>query len=560
MLIEPNTYVRLIKNCPLDNSYEHTIIFNSREDQSAYFKSLGGKNFNKHSYQRYSKGVLSVQATMGEIYDCNYMMFNNEAFENKMFYAFVTRVEYVNNVTCRVYYALDVMQTWHFEYNVRECMVLREHTATDNIGDNIVPESLELGPYVYSGYSEPTRIGVDGKTYSPSELCILIAYNPALLDLRSLISDIVELDPDLTADIKSNFYGGVYQGINLLVAKSNDPAVIKDLMNSTDFLSLGGVVGATMFPMMFIPKKTDAYNEYNDDYEFTLERNTDFEGFTPNNNKLFTHPYTSAHLTSHRGNGNDFAFEYFTHGSEDGIARFVANCTVSASPSLIAYPALYKGEVRFLDGAVEIPSYPICNWGQDGVTEWINNNLFKCAASVGMSGLSAFTAPATTILPKATHGAVSARSAWLSGIDVPTEDRSSYARTVANDEVMNQVARAVPSMVSNGSYHNGGSNDSLFGIRGGRTIAARVKHITAEYAKRIDAYFDRFGYAVNKIKVPNRDSRAKWNYVRTAGCSIYGSIPADDAGVICSIYDRGITFWKPGVTIGVYDGKNNKAT
>ena len=77
-----------------------------------------------------------------------------------------------------------------------------------------------------------------------------------------------------------------------------------------------------------------------------------------------------------------------------------------------------------------------------------------------------------------------------------------------------------------------------------------------------------FGYATNKVKTPNRNSRPHWNYVKTRGCVLHsgrvaadgtltGGLPADDMAKINAIYDNGITFWKNGSEVGDYS-LNNK--
>ena len=73
----------------------------------------------------------------------------------------------------------------------------------------------------------------------------------------------------------------------------------------------------------------------------------------------------------------------------------------------------------------------------------------------------------------------------------------------------------------------------------------------------IDDYFSMFGYSVRRIKKPNRFTRPHWNYVKTIGATITGSVPADDMRKICQIYDAGITFWKRGSEVGRYDLDNS---
>ena len=77
-----------------------------------------------------------------------------------------------------------------------------------------------------------------------------------------------------------------------------------------------------------------------------------------------------------------------------------------------------------------------------------------------------------------------------------------------------------------------------------------------KYAKIIDEYFDRYGYATKRNKKPNRNVRPHWCYTKTIGCTITGSIPCDDATKICNIYKNGITFWMNGSEVGNYSLDN----
>ena len=85
----------------------------------------------------------------------------------------------------------------------------------------------------------------------------------------------------------------------------------------------------------------------------------------------------------------------------------------------------------------------------------------------------------------------------------------------------------------------------------------RQMQISAEYAKVIDDYFDMYGYATRRVKVPNRSARPHWNYVKTNGCVLSGNAPADDVRKICGIYDNGITFWKSASEVGNYSLDNS---
>lgn len=150
MYIEPNSTIRLLKEVPLDNTYTHTIYFGSQSAQYNFFSTAYPQIvYNKQSYQRVNKGTLRIQASIDQVYNCNYLMFLNPIFsglQSKWFYAFITKVDYINNAVTEITYELDVMQTWFFDYDLHPSYIERSHERTDVVGDNIAPEPIDLGP------------------------------------------------------------------------------------------------------------------------------------------------------------------------------------------------------------------------------------------------------------------------------------------------------------------------------------------------------------------------------------------------------------------------------
>ena len=150
------TNVDIFSNVPLDLNSGHTILFTSKAAQTAYFNTLiiVSGSYTNISYQRHRSGKMRLQANMTILGSANYLRFINTAFENKEFYAFITNIEYVNNNTVEISYVIDVLQTWMFEYTINPCFVEREHSDTDNVGDNRVNEGLDTGPFVQAGLEE----------------------------------------------------------------------------------------------------------------------------------------------------------------------------------------------------------------------------------------------------------------------------------------------------------------------------------------------------------------------------------------------------------------------
>lgn len=173
--IAPNTTVVLMKGVPLSNDYQHTLWFDSAAAQQTYFQSCTKKTYTALSYQRYENGMIKIEEDYSVALTYNYLMFKNSAFENKWFYAFITDVQYDNNNRVNIYYEIDEIQTWLFDVTLLPCTIEREHSLTDNIGDSLTGEPVELGPIIT--HRMKRGFYVENKTF---DYVILVhyAYNP----------------------------------------------------------------------------------------------------------------------------------------------------------------------------------------------------------------------------------------------------------------------------------------------------------------------------------------------------------------------------------------------
>lgn len=155
--VQPSTNIVLIKNCILQKSVNDetdTLYFETRKDQTDYFDGLGNKvEYSPTTYQNMGQGVMRIGKTMKELYGCNYMYFtnsgsyteNNETIyvgENKRYYCFIDGLKYINNNCTEVYYSIDYIQTFMFDYDEKTCLVERMTTDDDTIGKYLQPEPV----------------------------------------------------------------------------------------------------------------------------------------------------------------------------------------------------------------------------------------------------------------------------------------------------------------------------------------------------------------------------------------------------------------------------------
>ena len=158
MYVQPNTDIIILKNVPLNKSYEHTVRYPNKDAQYNAFSEYKKFTLSEYSYQRSNIGTIRVELKYEKLYDCNYLMFKNTNFENKWFYAFITGCSYVSNDVSEIYYELDVMQTWAYDYSFMRTFVERQHATDDTVYSNTQPEGLELGSDYTYGPSHGIRM------------------------------------------------------------------------------------------------------------------------------------------------------------------------------------------------------------------------------------------------------------------------------------------------------------------------------------------------------------------------------------------------------------------
>ena len=93
--ISPSTNLRLIKN-PLELSSSNQLTFNNIESQTNYFLSLPSINVDNFTYQR-KDYTIRYGACIDDIITFNYVMYQNDAYSDKWFYAYITDMKWIND-------------------------------------------------------------------------------------------------------------------------------------------------------------------------------------------------------------------------------------------------------------------------------------------------------------------------------------------------------------------------------------------------------------------------------------------------------------------------------
>lgn len=534
MYIAPNSTIKIIYQCPLDKSYENTLWFDTLAEQTAYFiTTLGGYTFQNNSYQRVKKGVLRIAKPAEEMYDCNYLAFKNTSFGTKWFYAFIDKIEYVNNITSEIYYTIDVIQTWHFDYFMEQCFVEREHSTTDEIGDNIVDEKLDTGEYISDGI---TYLGVSG-----CEIAIWGTIDENYDPVGGVLYW-------ATFNGETHYYPSGLYAVRFPVTQQGLTDAYNWLINLPP-LSVEKVVCITIIPNI-------AGDYVSHRVSISKASGISRNGGSIKNNKLYTYPYNALYISNNQGKSALYRYEFF----ETETCDFDSFCEISPNCTYTIMPRNYKGSAVNFDERLDMTGFPQVAYNVDSFKAWLaqtmSSGIFSnLSAGIGLFTLGNSVASASTAMIPYTGAAAGGLAA---GALVAPEAALAAGVALSLPVIRNIISGGVKLFEPPQSK----------GQQGGMMLVAldklrfmyMKKYITKEYATIIDDYFTMYGYQTNKVKYPNRDTRPEWNYVKTVGCKIRSGIPSDDATAIESLYDRGIRFWKNPQHIGNYSFDNSPVT
>ena len=533
----------MLTGVPLDTTYAHTIYFANKSAQTQYFvsKTKSGCMFGNQSYQRHTKGSIRLQKSADDIYDCNYMMFQNTSFGDKWFYAFITSIEYVSNVVCEIQYEIDDMQTWFFEVKLLDSFVEREHSATDVAGDNIVPEPVNIGEY-FIGQIKQTNLFDDF-------CCILVSpykrvastIGPGYLWLN-VQSEIPVPPTVIQHQMTCLFYtvvksaGDMGQFLYELTDQGKAESIVSIYCVPSDFV--------TSYDSGQVLQGTPATKSY----QYYSSKPTQLGDYLPKNKKLLTYPYNKFVISTSDGNQRDYAFEWFSEGS--GV-RFNIYANLMENASFKAVPVNYKDRAFNYEESAMLTDFPLTGYITDSFKAWLAQNKTRLAMQTASS------------IAEGGIGDIAAGSQMLTPVTKVLSKKGAEMMSKGYEQLGKQGARGVGGVITDIISHNvnrfhaqGSADGSLEMSMQKKDFCGFQYYVNPRNAEIIDDFFNVYGYATHRVKKPNRNVRPHWTYVKTIDINVEGDAPADAVAHICSIYDDGITFWRNPSEVGNYSLDN----
>lgn len=553
--VQPQGQIYLCKT-PLESDYKNQLTFSSRQAQTTYFASTVVKSYDNNTYIRKDGGV-KIDCNAEEIRTCNYLFYRNTGFDNRIYYCFITSIEYLSENSTLVRFETDCFQTWYFDLVYKPCFVEREHVSDDTVGLHTVPENLQTGEYVANNMQNisprPDDITWNVQGYKYEGTQYMIAFQ------------VTELLPSLyaVADVAQN-YNGIYSGLFILgvdnagdaktfikgyASEGKSDAIVSCFLTYPHFFNAGfsqaiGTHGNQVSRLY--PAKTKSTSEllrHNIEMSGSGFNFNTLNGYIPRNSKLKTYPYCYYLADNNAGQTTIYRNELFTRNTQHPNPTFSMYGAIGQGNSIKLVPENYAGITNangnYQEG-LQAGKLPVCAWASDYYLNWVTQNAINMNTSV-------ITSTASGAVSGGLYGGVT--GAVIGGA-------TSGLMAVAGNIAKTEQAKIMPD-VAHGNVNVSDLNIGYFGSLAGGLFTIKPMSIRAEYARIIDDFFTMYGYKVNVVKTPSITGRRYWNYVKTVDCNIEGDVPQEDLLTVRNIFNKGCTFWHDATNMYNYNLTNS---
>lgn len=542
MAFNPSTTIFLC-NVDFDNTYKNVRYFKNRGAQLEFFMEKVVKRFEQYTIvrEKLPDGANISRVRVGcnieelRSLPCNYLIYQNRNHGTRFFYAFITEFVYIKEDVTEIRFETDVFQTWFLDCEIMPSYVVREHSVTDEIGENVVPEECKSQDFDYIQVNSNFADFSEVLPYLKRDMYVITA------------SHELGVDSSIPGKVLHNMFQGLYfYHATTQVELGN---IINNLMTE------GGdcIVSITCIPEFCLKGLTynistglisvkDGYSQSDLAQGYISidmsEAPSTFGLYKPKNNKLRTHPYETLIVSNHNGEQAEYRIEDFPNRKS---VSFDVLGSLSTNPSITMIPINYQGIEQNYDAGISLSDFPQCSFNCDTYKLWLAKNQFGMVTDslvdlgMIMGGIAAI-------------GSTGGAGAALGGGGLILSGSQGLLNTFKTV----QSAKKEPNRAQ-----GGGAKSTLRTAAGFNTFSFFIRRIKENAARTIDDYFTMYGYQTNRVKVPNISSRNYFNYVQTIDVNIIGGIPSDDLSTLKSIFDKGVTLWKSNCTVGDYSVNNS---
>lgn len=575
------TNFEILKDINFDNSYNHVINFVSRETQDEFFDEKVEISFDDFSWVRANEEI-KVPFNINNLHGLNYCRYSNTINnETKTFYAFILSKEYVNMTTTKLILEVDVWQTYMFDYEIKESYIEREHQDRFDLSLNMIfndkEENIDIGnTYQKSNdivvkkeendkvgcaliiSTKPIETGgtilqnVTGATnVLPDPLCYymipyikrfgdtiyLTSENYPCLQLGMLSNDIAGNNTTGPEEVieQRTLYSNIIDIIILpylpfeytvsgnVISSNVTKVSVKYSSPSTPLTTqekfLYRLSGVTLLNTLKSLQLKDVLNLPTISLDINNLKNIQYEP------KLYEYPYKYITLDCNQTEPLIIKPQYLENLETLNI-KF--NQSIGITPITKYYVENYKGDTG--------SDTTLINNTQNNITvatskllDYLGQNRASAISGLAVNtGLNIVQAG----LGLATNSAFGAVSAIESGISI--------FKNIYNENMKRKdLEQGSPNFKARGnniySYiQQYSANDGL---------RVRTYEITEQFKIFAFNYLYHYGYKCNDFKIPNIKSRYYFNFIKTIGVNLVGSLDNSVIQKLKNIYDNGVTLW-----------------
>jgi hypothetical protein len=566
----PNSEVRFL-HIPIEMDMKNQLTFNNKEEQAKYFASHEVARYEKVNYIR-KNSIIRLNKNVDDCYNFNYVMYRNTDYTNKWFYAFVTNVEFITRGNTAVQIATDPWQTWQFDIKYYQSFVKREmcNVSDDYPGFNLIPEGLETGEYKIGGTAEFDNldpvwvVAYLGNTWNSNGTDIPIGDGGYIANgIAQCVTFIICTTLDAYNSIIGQLQSDENRSQYILSCFSVPRLAVQDYLNSST--AILGIDNA------YVYIQGNTYNQA--PVQKTLISLPDnLDGYIPVNQKLRTYPYIYVGFNPVNGQSKIYRYENFTNNTP--VFNIISE--INPNPSIYFIPQKYRGaNGDSMSDIASVSGYPTLSSRNDYFNSWLatsmptmKNNLAQTQSSYNVNRLGTGIQGALGVASTIGNMVNSSQKENTTGMDMANavtglvSNSLSAAQNIVNQDinyeyhVKGMLAQIETQQMLPDNANLSTSNATLIGYNlFDKNIFSRYT-IKNQFARRIDKYFNMYGYETDELKIPNLNNRPNWNYVQTIGINITAPIPQLDLLQIKAMFNDGVTLWHNPNTFGDYSQNN----
>jgi len=566
--------IRLLRDIPWRSDYKHTRYFSSVQEQTNWFLNKTPKTvIAQANFVRIEgRNSIKVPYHIDTLWDVNYLMFQNENYD-KWFYCFVTKLEYENKNTTRIYFEVDAYQTWFLYTNFQPSYIERQH-VTEYVNGQPTVNTIEEGLNYGTLYD---TLEVHQVKPSGDVLFMVIVTKTILDEINGgvAIAEAGETIPNLNGVVQPlTFYivpflrdggvptvtpGAVSSASTILRFMYQADSAVNNIVSiyTTDYIGINNADGTSVYmdPNFFqrveiseAPIGPNTVHLYRLKNLYAYQPKTITVGTKYLNemnynlpSKLYMSPYYKIILTDFQGNQTEIKPEYIN--SDNLIIKVKGSIGTSNKVSYEVLAYNYQVASPFID-QVEL-EYGIINQNPNDVpiiTDLLSaylqgnrNSLENQTNQIAFNTLTDVIGGAGSTITAGLNRDVGGVASGLgSTINSTANGIFALQGIQAKQQDINNTPPSISNMSGNNYFTTGNGYRGLYVIK---------KFIKPEYQETLGDFFKRYGYKWNRVEIPNLKTRQSYNFVKTLDSLMRGSIPQEYLIQLQTIFDNGITLW-----------------